>query len=177
MQITSLTLPFFSLPPDGRCFHPLRDAQSLEACSRLLYQLAHCLLLRLDLTNSPNRYSFPLTESDETRASALIESLKMNLPGQEGFLHNFLFSFFLPSDYSAENAGPTKWNQVLEHFYGIYFLNQDGTFQPPTLAIPVFERMLYLIRGATLYDAFLRTTHYSGDLYLLVPVIYRSFLP
>lgn len=105
-----------------------------------------------------------------------MDSLKDNSSAlQEGAFHNFIFCFLTPSEFSADNPRPTKWNQAIEHFFALYFLNEDGTFKSPTLAPPIFETMLYLIRGSTLYDGYLLQSHYNGDLYLSVPLTYHSF--
>jgi len=103
-------------------------------------------------------YRFPLDTDDRARGKALTERLQEvsgSLPIDE--LHDFVRPFLYPKPTSALGEESSKWKNVIECFFAIDTLRDDGNFKAAHEVTQMFAISHNHIRGAMLYHGLKRT--------------------
>jgi hypothetical protein len=75
-------------------------------------------------------------------------------------LHQFVYPFMAAREIEGEY---NKWEEVLECFLAIYFMEPDGNFRPAKLATQSLAIFKYLCRGSTLYESTLVAARTKRD--------------
>jgi hypothetical protein len=133
-----------------RLWDPHGDDNTLRRYGNPLHAMAQAVLLTLQPHDSG--YSFPLT--DTTRAAAHQLLRELDNPGDESEAINALHQLVYPLLSYQDVVGEfNKWEDVLECFTAIYFLQNDGTFPDAQRTTQYFAMCKYLCRAVTLHEA------------------------
>ena len=107
-------------------------------------------------------YCFPITNNTRIAGEELLRQLEV--PGETkqlvNTLHRFVYPFLSHQDIHGKY---NKWDDILECFTAIHFLQSDGTFSEPEKTTQYFAKCKYLCRAATLYEAATRAEEHGED--------------
>ena len=160
MSVASFHLPvsvfdenlMASLSRNVNCqlWDPHGDDNTLRRYGHPLHAMAQAVLLTLKPHASG--YSFPLTATTHAAAHQLLRELDNSGDDSKAIsaLHKLVYPILSYQDIVGEF---NKWEDVLECFTAVYFLQRDGTFPDAHLTTQYFAMCKYLCRAVTLHEA------------------------
>lgn len=132
---------------------------------------------------APPKFTFPVTAGDGARGADLFNAINQHGISEESeqVLHSFLVPLLSRREHDVEEVpNPTKWHEVIECFYAVHCLNEEGRFKPPSLITGVFAKMKYIIRSVCLFEAYAQQAQHGNDLnrlvFFLSEVIFPNYL-
>lgn len=110
----------------------------------------------------PSKYCFPTSVPALASGKELLDSL--NQSAGEAIciekLHRYLYHFLAKQ---KEAPPSTKWASVLECFFAVLAMKEDGTFLRPTEVTQPLAAFKYHCRSAFIYEAHEQQGQFNND--------------
>ncbi|KAG6848431.1 hypothetical protein H0H93_000226 [Arthromyces matolae] len=126
-----------------------KNISTLKEYGRVLYNFAYSTLA--SLRGHPSSYRYPFSEDMIVKGNQLFMALESGNPIDVDDFHAWIYPFLAFHHHPHE---ANKWSMVLECWLAIYNFHREGHFSAPSDVAPLLAKVVYHIRGATLYEAF-----------------------
>jgi hypothetical protein len=143
---------------------PLANDSKLREYGTLLYHFAHAILVTLEKGYSG--YSFPLSADQQTLGAELMTVLvaDTDLSAVQHF-HRFISPVLFASEISEQSNGSgSKWENMIECLMAVKFIQEDGNFPQAKDITQPLAKLLYIIRGAVLYEGIITLDEHGHNL-------------
>jgi hypothetical protein len=160
-EICSNVIHRESIQSDKWNIHISLENYSLTFAKFILAALISAQIVKDKDTNS---YKLPLSDSDVERGFAFMEVLNNPSSWEEKISKLHGFSYPLLSNNSEERPGTTKWEDPLQSFLPVLFLQSDGNFTSARGATPSLSHLKYALKNNTFYEAYDKMDMFGGNL-------------
>jgi hypothetical protein len=150
----------FRVTTNAKHWQPIQDDVNLAKYACVLHALAKAVLLSLQ--NHESGYKFPVNDITVATGNNLLAALDNSAAKESGIaaLHSFVYPFLAAREIEGQY---NKWEEVMECFLAIYFLQADGNFKDAKDVTQPLAILKYLCRGSTLFESFQVAKKFNVD--------------
>ncbi len=144
----------------SEAWKPLSEPTTIASYADVLNSLM-VAFFRTITKHPETDYKFPITPEDEQRLLQFRQSFFYDSPPNEEdqmeSLHKFIYPFF-SSFGEEEEDDSNKWKHVLECYFALVAVREDGSFKKPKELTNTLARIKYICRCVITFQAS-NTTH------------------